>query len=90
MAASLYKKGIIFVIIVLFVGAGFTPTSVIGDQPPEEGWSMTFEEPGWHYDITFPMEIWLYNSSIKSNDTCENFCQQGGIWDDIECIFYFT
>jgi hypothetical protein len=53
-----------------------------------DGYTHIFEEPGWH-NITFPEDIWLYNSSIASNDTCENFCQQGGIEGDIDWIFHY-
>ena len=38
------------------------------------------------YDIVLPSRIWAYNTSIGQNDSCENFCQQGGIWDDIYFI----
>lgn len=39
------------------------------------------------YTITFPQELFDYNASINVNDTCKNFCQQGGIYDDITFIF---
>ena len=41
------------------------------------------------YRITFPQELFDYNSSLNANNTCENFLLQGGIWDDISLIFYW-
>ena len=38
------------------------------------------------YDIIYPSSIWVFNNSIKQNDSCENFCKQGGIWEDIDMI----
>lgn len=35
----------------------------------------------------FPKDIWLYNTSIENDCSCENFCTQGGIYDNIEFIF---
>jgi len=40
------------------------------------------------YQITLPSNIWAHNSSVSVDDSCENFCQQGGIWDDIEWIYH--
>ena len=45
------------------------------------------EETEYSYLITFPKELFDYNSSLNVNNTPENFCQQGGIWDDIDIIF---
>lgn len=45
------------------------------------------DDDNYIYSITFPQELFDYNSSINANNTCENFCQQGGIWDDIDIIF---
>jgi len=52
------------------------------------GYKYDFESEGW-YKITFPEDIWLYNTSIRNDDSCENFCQQGGIWTYIDVILYY-
>ena len=49
--------------------------------------SFVFDIAGsYWYNITFPQEIFDYNSSLNVNNTCENFCIQGGIWDDVDLI----
>jgi hypothetical protein len=39
---NVFRKSLVIGIIVLFVGAGFPPIKVIGDQPPETEWNKTF------------------------------------------------
>lgn len=50
------------------------------------GYSLSLNE-GWTDNIIFPCEIWRCNSSIGKDDTCENFLQQGGVWDNVDWIF---
>ena len=49
-----------------------------------DSWNYT---SGRDYNMTFSEDIWNHNTSIGANDTCENFLQQGDIYDDIDYIF---
>jgi len=42
---------------------------------------------GWTTGLNFSQYIWDNIPSIASSDTCENFCQQGGIYDVVDWIF---
>ena len=45
-------------------------------------------DAGWTDDwVTFPSTVWIYNDSIRDNDSIENFLQQAGVWDDIDIVF---
>ncbi|MCK5261419.1 MAG: hypothetical protein KAJ44_04505, partial [Thermoplasmatales archaeon] len=42
MKENILRKGLVLGIIILFVGASFTPVAVIGGQPPNEEWNKTY------------------------------------------------
>jgi len=58
------------------------------DLPFTSGWNPSGSSETELFQ--FPKDIWLYNTSIESNNTCENFCQQGGIYDKISWIFRYN
>jgi len=42
---------------------------------------------GWNENIIFPSSLFQYNSQMASDNSVENFCQVGGIWEEILSIF---
>ncbi|GAH29009.1 unnamed protein product, partial [marine sediment metagenome] len=56
------------------VGFQYGNTSSYGNVTSTNYTLSGFIKDGWNTDLTFPVIIWNYNSSIAANDTCENFC----------------
>jgi len=58
------------------------------DLPFTSGWNPSGSSETELFQ--FPKDIWLYNLSVGSDSTCENFCQQGGIYNTISWIFRYN
>lgn len=84
MKAIKNKKVVLVGVLVLIAAVVLFGVYYFGD-PGDPGYFSVEFQTGAN-DITFSTDIFLYNSQISEDNTCENFCQVGGIWDEIQSI----